>query len=161
MAERIIIVDEEDNIIGSKEREKKKPEDIFRVTSLWIENSKGDILLAQRSLTRKKSPGKWGPAVAGTVAQGETYDDNIIKEAAEEIGLSNVHLEKKEKVRMKGSSNFFGQRYEAKLDLPIEAFTIQEEEVAAIRWFTRKELKKLIKEKPEQFISIVVEKMRG
>ena len=28
-----------------------------------------------------KLPGKWGPAVAGTVEEGESYEENIIKEA--------------------------------------------------------------------------------
>ena len=70
MSEEIIIVDKEDNIIGYKDRYKLDPSDIYRVSALWLTNSKEDILLAQRSFDKKHYPGKWGPAVAGTVKKG-------------------------------------------------------------------------------------------
>ena len=92
MTEKIIIVDEDDNIIGSKERNSIVSGDIYRVSALLIENSKGEILLAQRALTKKHDPGKWGPPVAGTVEEGETYESNIVKEAEEELGLKNIQI---------------------------------------------------------------------
>jgi predicted kinase len=88
--ERTIIVNDQDQIIGHKEPGTLLKEDIYRVSSLWVTNSKGDILLAQRKFTQKLDPGKWGPAVAGTVDEGETYESNIIKEAEEEIGLKDM-----------------------------------------------------------------------
>ncbi|GAF94063.1 unnamed protein product, partial [marine sediment metagenome] len=80
---KIIIVDDNDKIIGYKERDTLKREDIYRVSALWITNSHGEILLARRHHTKSHRPRKWGPAVAGTVDAGETYEDNIIKEAEE------------------------------------------------------------------------------
>lgn len=91
---KIIIVDENDTIIGHKNRDSMEDGDMYRVSALWIQNSKGDILLAQRSFDKRNDPGKWGPAVAGTVEEGETYESNIIKEAEEEIGLKNSHFDK-------------------------------------------------------------------
>ncbi len=67
---KIIIVDENDNIIGSKDFDKMKPSDVYRVSSLWITNSKGETLLAKRAFNKLHSPGKWGTAVSGTV-EGE------------------------------------------------------------------------------------------
>jgi isopentenyl-diphosphate delta-isomerase len=73
MPEKIIIVDDEDNIIGIKEREEVDKKNLrYRCSALWVKNSKGEILLAKRALTKKHSPGKWGPAVAGTLAENET-----------------------------------------------------------------------------------------
>lgn len=43
--------------------------DIFRTASLWITNSNGDILLAQRKFDKKVDPGKWAEAVVGTVEE--------------------------------------------------------------------------------------------
>lgn len=63
---KIIIVNENDEIIGHKARGTLEQLDIYRVSALWIKNSQGDILLAQRKFTKKHDPGKWGPAVAGT-----------------------------------------------------------------------------------------------
>jgi len=95
MPVKIIIVDENDNPIGLKERGTLDyDKDIYRVSALWITNSKGQILIARRALTKKQNPGKWGPGVAGTIDEGETYDSNIIKEAKEELGLQNIKPEK-------------------------------------------------------------------
>ena len=54
-------------VIGQKQRELLEPPDIFRSSSLWITNSKGEVLIAQRSHSKKLDPGKWGEAVGGVV----------------------------------------------------------------------------------------------
>ena len=60
------IVDETDNIIGYKLRnEIDFKKDYYRIGCLWLKNPKGEVLLAQRLLTKDKEPGKWGPSVAG------------------------------------------------------------------------------------------------
>ncbi len=56
---RVIIVNEKDEQIALKERKDIKKEEIYRVSALWITNSKGEILLAQRGLNKKHDPGKW------------------------------------------------------------------------------------------------------
>jgi len=88
------VVDENDQLIGYKERSKidfKK--DIYRIGALWLTDGTGQILIAQRKLTKDKDPGKWGPAAAGTVEKSETYESNAYKEAQEEIGLVGVKFE--------------------------------------------------------------------
>ena len=55
------IVDDQDNIIGAKPRnEIDFKKDCFRSSGLWLTNSKGQVLIAQRSLSKDKDPGKWG-----------------------------------------------------------------------------------------------------
>lgn len=154
MSSKIIIVDKNDNIIASKERESLEVRDIYRVSALWLKNSKGEILLARRALSKSHSPGKWGPAVAGTLEEGETYKTNIIKETEEEIGLKNVKFKKgpKSKIKLAGRLRYFLQWYTAEINNPAEEFKIQESEVAKVRWFTRNELKKKLQENPSEFI---------
>ena len=89
---KIPIVDENDNIIGYKDREHKRSEDIFRITHVWIFNKKNQFLIAKRHHSKKVSPNKWSPAVAGTVEEGESYESNARKEAEEELGLKNLNL---------------------------------------------------------------------
>jgi isopentenyldiphosphate isomerase len=149
---RIPIVNEKDEVICFKERKDVLPTDIYRVSSLWIENSKGKVLLAQRVFTKKHDPGKWGPAVAGTVEEGETYESNIIKEMEEELGLTNINFVKDTKRLTEGHHRFFRQRFIAKIDVEIEELKIQEDEVAAVKWFNMKELKELILNKPDMFV---------
>jgi hypothetical protein len=114
---RIVIVNENDEIIAHKERGTLIQKDIYRVSALWVKNFKGDILLAQRKFTKSHDPGKWGPAVAGTVDEGETYEQNIIKEAEEEIGLKNIRPTLGPKIRMTGEYNYFDQWYTLNLSL--------------------------------------------
>jgi len=148
----MIIVDDDDNIIGHKQRGKITPTDIYRVSALWIQNSEGDILLAKRAYTKRHHPGKWGPAVAGTNDMGETYRSNIIKEAEEEIGLTGHNFKKFHKVRFKGKHNFFCQWYFAIIDKKLSEFKLQEEEVAEIRWFKKDELIADLKNNPDELL---------
>ena len=149
---KIIIVNENDEMIGLKERAELLPEDIYRVATLWITNSKGNILLAQRSKQKKHDPGKWGPAVAGTVEENETYESNIVKEAEEEIGLSGIDFQVGPKIRKSGDHNFFSQRFMVCVDREISEFKIQKDEVGQIKWFRREDLLKDIEENPDNYL---------
>ena len=122
---KIILVDENNKVIGSKERDDRDKADIIRVSGLWIFNSNKEVLIAQRSNNKVHDPGKWGPSAAGTVEEGETYVSNILKEAKEELGISIT-----EKDLIVGSCEinstshrYFGQRFFAKVDLPITSFS--------------------------------------
>jgi isopentenyldiphosphate isomerase len=153
--EKIIIVDDKDNIIGIKERESITKMDIYRVSVLWIVNSKDEILLARRSLNKTNSPGKWGPAVAGTVEESETYDSNIIKETEEEIGLKNIKPQKGLKIKMATKYNYFCQWYFIKIDRNLDEFKLQEDEVEEIKWFSKEELLREMEEDQDEFIQSV------
>ncbi|MGD9276437.1 MAG: NUDIX domain-containing protein [Candidatus Pacearchaeota archaeon] len=143
---KIIIVDKEDNVIGSKERGNIDYEkDIYRVSALWITNTKGKILLARRAFNKKQNPGKWGPAVAGTNDEGETYESNIIKEAEEELGLKNIKPQKGVKELVEGKYTHFTQWFYLVIDKNIKEFNYLKKEVAEIEWFTKEEVLNLIK----------------
>lgn len=160
---KIIIVDENDNEIGVKERSEITHEDIYRVSGLWLANSKGEILLAQRSFKKHPahSPGKWGPAVAGTVEEGETYEENIIKEIEEELGLRGLKLKKAhKKFRDNGIRRYFVQIFTSRIDKEAEEFIIQKDEVEQVKWFSPEELKERFRKNPEGFISTMEETLK-
>jgi isopentenyldiphosphate isomerase len=136
--ERSIVVDENDNEIGIKYRDELEPADAVRISSIWLENGKGQVLLAQRSLTKASHPGLWGPAAAGGVAEGETYEVNAYKELSEEIGVTDIMLEQVAKRKIvysdhRGTRTRFCMWYRGVLDQPIEKFVLNEE-VAQIKW---------------------------
>ncbi len=149
---KIIIVDENDKIIGHKNRGTLKKEDIYRVSALWITNSNGQILLARRHHTKSHHPRKWGPAVAGTVDEGETYEENIIKEAEEELGLKNIEPKIGPKTKTDNEYRHFTQWYVLNVDMDINQFKIQKEEVEEIRWFSPEELGTQLQENPDEFL---------
>jgi len=149
---RVVIVDKNDKIIGHKHRGTLNKEDIYRVSALWITNSQKEILLARRHHTKTHDPRKWGPAVAGTVDEGESYEDNIIKEAEEELGLMNIKPKLGTKIKVDDKFHHFTQWYTLTIDKNINEFKIQEDEVEEIKWFSPKEFKKELMEHPEEFL---------
>ena len=152
-----IIVDENDNIICHKQRKDMVPKDIFRVSALCLQNSKGEILLARRAYIKKYGPGQWDPAVAGTNDKGETYQSNMIKEAEEEIGLTNYDFKKSNKIRFKGKFNCFCQWYYAVIDRDVNEFVLRKEEVEEISWVTKEELLKILKTEPEGPLESIID----
>lgn len=148
---QIPVVNENDEIIGYKDRKDRNIVDITRTSSLWVNSKEGDILLAQRALHKKHSPGLWGPAVAGTVEEGETYESNIIKEAEEEIGLKNINPKLGPKIKRITSHHYFTQWFTVVIDKSTD-LTIKEDEVAQVKWFTKEELLELHAKSPEIFL---------
>lgn len=150
----IVVVNEKNEIIGAKPRRGLAPGDIYRVSALWCTNSEGGVLMAQRAFTKDKDPGKWGPACAGTVEEGETFEENMVKETGEELGLSITPEQLKigPLILVKNIPNtYYCQWYFYTIDKPAESFQIQVEEVEQIHWFGKQELKKQITEHPEEF----------
>ncbi len=156
---KIIIVDKEDKIIGTKERRDIKG-DIYRVSALWLTNPKGEILLAKRHKNKDSNPGKWGPAVAGTVEEGESYEDNIIKETEEEIGIKGIKFNIKQKTFIQGKRNHFTQWFTAVIDKNTDEFKIQDNEVEEVRWISKERLLKELKENPDSFVPNFDERAR-
>ncbi len=153
----IIIVDQSDKEIGVKDITETTTEDIYRVSALWITNSQGEVLLARRHRNKKKHPNMWGPAVAGTVEQGESYEQNIIKETKEEIGLEDVAFVIGPKTETTGEFHHFTQWFTLQIDKEAKDFVIQEDEVEEVQWFKVGELKKKMQESSEKFLPTLPE----
>ncbi len=154
MSYTAILVDEKDNEVGTREGDHFKKGDIVRISALWLENSQGEILITKRSMKKKYDPGLWSSAAAGTLEPGESYEDNIYKEAEEEIGLTGVKLKKVVKYlfwRPDGTGRYV-QWYRAVIDWPIDRFRLQDSEVAAAAWISRKQLKYELNKLPEKYV---------
>lgn len=156
---RIPIVDESDNVINYIERDACDADSIYRVSYLWITDTDGRILLAKRAMHKKHDPGTWGPAVAGTVEENETYEENIIKEAEEELGLRNIKPTIGKKLRVHSNYQYFSQEFLLTLPSGFNDFTHQEEEVSEIRWFTEDELRTELIENPDIFFKVIHDHM--
>jgi isopentenyldiphosphate isomerase len=151
--EKVIIVNEDNEIIGTKVRNEITKNDIYRVSALWLENNKGETLIAQRSFKKKNNPGVWGPAVAGTNEEGETFESNIYKEAEEEIGLTGETFDKRDLRRVSLDHNYFGQWFFLKKDISIDQLKIQKSEVEQLKWINIDELMEDYKTNPKNYIA--------
>lgn len=152
---KIPIVDENDNIIKYKDRDDRNPNDIFRITAIWITDKNGNILLQQRKLNKKINPGKWGPAVSGTIEEGESYESNAYKEMKEEIGVENHKLTEIKKIfREPKSGRKFVQLYNCIIPKDYKIMP-QKEEVEQLKWFSKEELLYIYNKKPEEFVDFM------
>lgn len=147
------VVDENDNIIWYKAKKDINPvNEYYRVSVLRLTNSQWDILIAQRAFSKSHNPGQRWPAVAGTVEKGESYEENIIKEIEEELGVSDIYCTKWPKYKIEKERHYFWQRFFATVDKDISEFTIQKDEVETIKWISPEELKKDIELHPENYL---------
>jgi len=152
---KIPIVDENDEIIGYKNKEDRNSEDITRIIIIWITDENKNILLQQRSFKMKINPNMWGPAVSGHVDEEETYDFSAYRELEEEIGLKDIKLIKSKKFfGITNTGKRFAQLYLAQINSD-SLLIPQESEVEQLKWFSEKELLDFYNKNPEIFPSIM------
>lgn len=58
-----------------------------RSSHIWILNSRNQILLQRRDLSKETDPGKWDISVAGHLSAGQTEKEAAVRETWEELGL--------------------------------------------------------------------------
>lgn len=88
LEERVILVDENDLEIGTMEKQKAHVTgDLHRAISVFIFNSKGEILLQQRAIAKYHSGGLWSNTCCTHPRQGEETKDAAKRRLDEEMGI--------------------------------------------------------------------------
>jgi len=89
------IVDEEGRVTGKAPRTicHSGPGLLHPVVHLHVIDSKDRIFLQKRPLSKKVQPGKWDTAVGGHLSTGETVEEGLKREAAEELGLTEFNAQ--------------------------------------------------------------------
>ena len=145
------IVDDSDNIIGSASRDFVHGQGLLhRSAHLLIFNSRDEILLQLRSESKDSFPGRWDSSVSGHVDSGESYDECIVRETREEIGLEISGVpERLFKIdACEETSQEFCWVYRKFSEGP---FSPDIDEVADLAWFSKEEVARQLKENPEGF----------
>jgi isopentenyldiphosphate isomerase/intracellular septation protein A len=90
--EWVPLVDEAGNITGRATRKAVHagPGKLHPVVHLHIFNSKGELYLQKRSLNKDTQPGKWDTSVGGHVDLGETIEQALMRETAEELNITGL-----------------------------------------------------------------------
>src|ERR1700741_57607 len=151
---KVIIVNEKDQPIGLKGYDELSYNDIYQVSALWLTDStSGDCLITQRKWTKHNDPGKWMAAASGTIEENETYDDNMVHEIEEEIGLTNLNLRKGPKEFVNdGQHQYFVQWYFAEVNKHKVTIKIQKDEVEDYTWVSREQLIRDLHNNPSKFV---------
>lgn len=154
MPEKIVLVDENDKEQGFEEKLKVHQEGkLHRAFSIFVLNSKGQLLLQQRNINKYHSGGLWANSCCSHPREGENINEAIHRRLIEEMGF-DCQLKKLFKFIYK--TTFANGLTEYELDhVFVGNFNGQikpnPKEASAIKWIKLAELKKEIKKNPQQY----------
>ena len=153
--EELILVDENDNVIGYKDKESCHNGQgiLHRAFSIFIFNSRNELLLQRRSKHKRLWPLFWSNSCCGHPRKGETCIVAVKRRLKEELGIE-TELEYLFKFRYQavfeniGSENELCSVYIGKSD---ELPNINKEEIKEWRYISIEKLNKELEEHPEHY----------
>ena len=154
MEEFVILVDLDDQEIGKMEKMQAHIEaKLHRAFSVFIFNSKGELLLQQRAFTKYHTPGLWTNTCCSHPRHGETTAEAAHRRMVEEMGFD---CDFEEVFSFHYKAKFSNELTEHEIDHVFVGFSdevpvINPEEVAEYRYTDMETLAKEIKENPEEF----------
>ena len=138
--QRIVIVDENDNIIGEEEKETCHDGDgiLHRAFLTMVFNDRGELILARRSDKKRLWPGCWDGTVASHVFAGESYEQASRRRLSEEAGVGPAPVEYLFKFRYHARYKDIGAEHEicavtAVSGIDAETLTPDRDEISEIR----------------------------
>lgn len=111
---------------------------------IWPINSKGEFLIQQRAPMVQWKPNLWA-GTGGSAISGEDALTAARRELREEIGYDAQEQELQPIARLRRANSFCGV-FALFTDWPAEAFTLQREEVSAVRWCSGERLLRMVSE---------------
>lgn len=108
---------------------------------VWVVNSEGEILIQQRAGSCEILPGIWG-LTTGRMTAGETTRQGAARELEEELGIVAQPEELLPLLHVR-RTELIWDVFLLRRDLPLAALTLQKEEVAAARWVTPGEFRRM------------------
>jgi 8-oxo-dGTP pyrophosphatase MutT (NUDIX family) len=137
--EIVALVDGRNQVIGSAPRREMRARNLpHRSTYILVFNSRGQLYVQKRTMTKDIFPGYYDPATGGVVLAGESYEESAIRELEEEMGIRHVPLIRLFDFYFSDShSRVWGGAFTCTYDGPL---TLQEEEVEHVELMTIDEL---------------------
>ena len=151
---RITIVDKDDNVVGSEERDIVREKGlIHRIVRVFVVNNESKVLLHKRNERLKDNPGKWDQSVGGHVDEDEDYITAAKRETSEELGITINdfrHLGKFyiERPAPGGTVRRFQTVFTCKWDGIVK---YDKSEIAEVKWFSVNEIDDWLNASPEDF----------
>ena len=151
MSEEIFdVVNEHDEVIDRKPRSEVHARGLLhRAVHVLVFNSRGEIFLQKRSMTKDREAGKWDSSSSGHVDSGEGYDACAVRESREELGLRlTAPPQKLFKIGACDETDAeFVWVYRCENEGP---FQLHPNEIECGGWFTPEKVTRWIAEKPEE-----------
>ncbi len=153
--EKLILVDENDKVIGYENKDVCHNGDgmLHRAFSIFIFNDRGELLLQQRSKNKRLWGLFWSNTCCSHPRKGETYEQATERRLKEELGLQTpltflYKFQYQARFGDKGSENEVCSVYVGKTN---QAPQVNPNEIAAVRYVSPEQLEKEMREHPERF----------
>lgn len=150
-AEIFDVVDEHDLVVGRASRAEVHRRGLrHRAVHILVFNSRGDVFLQKRSMSKDSSPGLWDSSSSGHLDCGEDYDACAIRELREEIGLELQECP--QRIFRIGACDTTGQEFVWVYSCTAEGpFTLHPGEIERGGWFSPAEVSRWVTERPGDF----------
>jgi isopentenyl-diphosphate delta-isomerase len=152
---QVVLVDHEDKAIGLEDKTKAHTGDgvLHRAFTALVFNSKGEILVAQRSATKMLWPLVWGDTCASHPLQGEGQREAGERRLAEELGFTCElkvvdRFTYQEKYKDLGAEKEVCTTLIGTYDGEVDPVA---DEVADCKWMSIKKLKKDMSDNPDRY----------
>ncbi len=123
----------------------KVPNNCYHLAvKICIFNSKGEMLIQQRSLEKRDYPEYWDLTACGSAISGETSEMAIKREVQEELGI-NIGEEHLVPFLTIYDKVWFADIFIVKKSVNIAELKLQKSEVKAVKWASKEEILELIK----------------
>ncbi len=140
MEEIFDIYTREGKYLGTSEKSvchSNHPKGYHKPVWIWIINSKNEILVQKRAAFKKTFPNLWDMPSAGHVVAKESTIDGAIRETYEELGVKTTKEDYTFLFEYISDATYeIAQVYLLRLDLEIDEFSLQKEEVETIKWLS-------------------------
>jgi isopentenyl-diphosphate delta-isomerase len=154
--EKIILVDERDNIVGHEEKMKAHENGgkLHRAFSIFIFNNKGEMLIQQRSLKKYHFGGLWTNTCCSHPNEDETLKDATYRKLNQEFGFNTNIKEKFSFIYKETDENYQLTEHEFDHVLTGEFNGNPQpnpEEIDDFKWISVANLKQDIAQNPEKY----------
>ena len=113
------------------------------VVHICIFSSRGEMLIQRRHPMKRNWPDLWDFSVGGAVAAGERSGEGAERELHEELGIDLPLRDARPHLTIHYDTGF-DDIYLLNYDTALDALTLQQEEVQAVRWAALPEIEALI-----------------
>ena len=119
--------------------ETPRPGEHLLIVHLCLFNSRGEMLIQQRSFEKDRYPGCWDLSAGGFADSGESAEGALIREVREELGLQLNPADLKFML-CEPFSYVYDYIYFARRDINPEKLTLQSEELAGAKFASEDEI---------------------
>ncbi len=141
--ELVDLLNDRKELIGETCERNSVPEGKYRLSiHIWIVNDKNEILIQQRSASRKKFPNMW-TNTGGACIAGETSIETVKRELKEELDIT-PSIDNLELIASYKRKKDYVDVWLLKQNINIKDLKFNDNEVQAAKWITIEEWKKLL-----------------